>query len=159
MRVLVVYDSQFGNTEKVAEAIGSEVDAQVVRAAAAKPEQLKGLDLLIVGSATQKFTALQATKKLLKGLAPGALRGVNVAAFDTRFRAEDIEKVKVLAFFVRIFGFAAEPMAKWLEKAGGELMVPPEGFFVGETKGPLLEGEMERAAEWAAGIAAKITST
>jgi hypothetical protein len=31
-------------------------------------------------------------------------------------------------------------------------LAPPEGFFVLGTKGPLLEGEIERAVIWAEGI-------
>ena len=41
-----------------------------------------------------------------------------------------------------------------LEKKGGELVIPPEGFYVGDTEGPLLEGELERAADWAKQIIA-----
>ena len=41
-------------------------------------------------------------------------------------------------------------------KKGGELAVPAEGFYVGDTEGPLLEDELERAAEWARKIAATL---
>jgi hypothetical protein len=71
-------------------------------------------------------------------------------AFDTRFTESNIaEAPAILGFFVRIFGYAAEPIAGRLEKKGGELVLPPEGFYVGDTEGPLLEGELERAAAWA----------
>jgi hypothetical protein len=36
----------------------------------------------------------------------------------------------------------------------GELVVPPEGFYVSDTEGPLLEGELERAADWTRQIVA-----
>ncbi len=39
-----------------------------------------------------------------------------------------------------------------LKGKGGTLMAFPEGFFVKGTKGPLKEGELERAADWAKGI-------
>jgi hypothetical protein len=77
------------------------------------------------------------------------LEGVKVAAFDTRYREAEIEKVRILAFLVKIFGYAAKPIADRLEKKGGELAVPPEGFYVTDTEGPLFEGELERAADWA----------
>jgi hypothetical protein len=32
---------------------------------------------------------------------------------------------------------------------GGELAIPPEGFYVADAECPLVEGELERAAEWA----------
>ena len=51
--------------------------------------------------------------------------------------------------FGRIFG---------VQIAAGELVVPPEGFYVGDTEGPILEGEMERAADWAGQIMADIGS-
>jgi hypothetical protein len=71
------------------------------------------------------------------------LQGVAVAAFDTRIPAK----------WVRIFGFAAPKIARRLEKLGGTLVGSAEGFFVGDTEGPLVEGELERAAGWARGLA------
>jgi flavodoxin I len=158
MKALVVYDSVFGNTEKVAQAIGqalgSPEDVKVVQASDAKPEQLVGLTLLIVGSPTRQFSPTGATTGFLKSVPKHGLKGVKVAAFDTRFTESAIEKVRILAFFVKIFGYAAKPIADRLQKKGGELVVPPEGFYVGDTEGPLLEGELERAADWARQIIA-----
>jgi hypothetical protein len=37
-------------------------------------------------------------------------------------------------------------------KKGGELVFPPEGFLVKKSEGPLKDGELERAAEWAKGL-------
>jgi hypothetical protein len=68
-----------------------------------------------------------------------AIKGINVAAFDTRFAS----------IFAKIFGYAAGRIANPLKKKGGNLIVAPEGFFVEGTKGPLKEGELERAASWA----------
>jgi hypothetical protein len=34
------------------------------------------------------------------------------------------------------------------------LVVPPEGFYVVDTEGPLLEGELDRAAVWARKLSA-----
>jgi flavodoxin len=158
MKAMVVYDSMYGSTAKIAEAIGDALgapeDVSVARVGEVKPEQLSGLSVLVVGSPTQKFTATGATTQFLKGIPKSGLQGVNVAAFDTRFPESKIEEVGILAFLVRIFGYAAEPIAKKLEKVGGVLAVPPEGFYVGDTEGPLLEGELERAAEWARKIVA-----
>ena len=158
MKAMVVYDSVFGNTEKVAQAIGqalgSTEDVQVVRVSDTKPEQLVGLTSLIVGSPTRQFSPTGATTGFLKSIPKHGLKGVKVAAFDTRFTESAIEKVRILAFFVKIFGYAAKPIADRLQKKGGELVVPPEGFYVGDTEGPLLEGELERAADWAKQIIA-----
>jgi flavodoxin I len=153
MKAMVVYDSAFGNTEKVAQAIGqalgSPEDVETVRVGNVKPEQLAGLTLLIVGSPTQKFSPLGTITSFLKGIPNNGLQGVKVAAFDTRIPQSRIDEIRILAFFVRIFGYAAKPIADRLVRKGGELAVPPEGFYVGDTEGPLLEGELERAADWA----------
>ena len=45
-------------------------------------------------------------------------------------------------------------ISEGLEKRGGQLAMPPEGFYVGITEGHLLEGELERAAEWARAVLA-----
>jgi len=158
MKALVVYDSAYGNTAEIAqaigEALGSQEDVETLRVSDAKPAQLTEVELLIVGSPTQKFRPTGATTKLLKGIPSGGLKGVKVAAFDTRFPESEINKVRILAFFVGIFGYAAKPLADRLVKKGGELVIPPEGFYVSNTEGPLLEDELERAADWAREILA-----
>ena len=49
---------------------------------------------------------------------------------------------------MKLFGYAAKPIADRLKKKGGELTIPPEGVYVKGTEGPLKEGELERAADW-----------
>lgn len=158
MKALVVYDSFHGNTEKIAQAIGSALgpgeEVDVLRVGDVKPEQLTGVALLIVGSPTRRFSPTPAINSFLKGVPRNGLRGVKVAAFDTRFPKSEIERVRILAFFVKIFGYAAEPIGDRLEKKGGELIIPPEGFLVEGVEGPLVEGELERAADWARRILA-----
>jgi flavodoxin I len=163
MKALVVYDSFFGNTEKIACAVGdaigdalkSRVDVLTLRVGDVKPEHLAGLGLLIVGSPTRAFSASPETKAWLKTLAPRSLTGVQVAAFDTRIAVDEV-KSRVLPVFVKLFGYAAEPIASSLTKRGGALVFPAEGFFVKDTEGPLKEGELERAAAWAQQIMAKV---
>ena len=158
MKAMVVYDSVFGNTEKIAQAIGHALgapeDVEIAQVGNIKPEQLAGLTLLIVGSPTRKFSPTAAITSFLRSIPKNGLKGVRVAAFDTRFTVSAIEKVRILAFFVKIFGYAAKPIADRLEKKGAGLAVPPEGFYVSDTEGPLLEGELERAADWAKQIMA-----
>ena len=161
MRTMVVYDSMYGNTKHIAEAIGKalglEEDVGILQVGQVKPEQLAGLTLLIVGSPTPRFSPTGATTSLLKSIPANGLEGVKVAAFDTRITEAEIGKVRILAFFVSMFGYAAKPIADRLQRKGGELAAPPEGFYVGGTEGPLLEGELERAADWAREIAQRIT--
>jgi flavodoxin len=157
MKALVIYDSFFGNTEQIAQAIGdalgSPEDVEVLRVSNAKPEQLTGLKLLIVGSPTRGFRPTPAISNLLKSVPKSGLKGVKVAAFDTRIALGDIDS-RILPVFVKVFGYAAKPIADRLAKKGGELIIPPEGFFVKGSEGPLKDGELERAADWAKQIIA-----
>ena len=141
MKTLLVYDSQFGNTEQVAKAIGAAIDADVrtLRAASANPADLKGIDLLIVGSPTQGGSSTPAMREFLTKIPDAGLKGIKVAVFDTRMTTK----------LVGIFGYAAKRIAGSLKDRGGTLVARPEGFFVKASKGPLKEGELERAAAWA----------
>jgi flavodoxin len=155
MKALVLYDSQFGNTEQIAQAIGDALAAgaetTLLRAAAATPGALSGYDLIIVGSPTQRFNATEAMSGQLSKL---DLNNVKAAAFDTRFDRDEVEQ-GVLRFAMKVAGdkaWAATHIADLLAKAGATVVVPPEGFIVEGTEGPLRPGETERAAEWAARI-------
>ena len=141
MKALVVYDSVYGNTEEIARAIGDAIsgEVKVLRAGEVNPSELEPVNLLVVGSPTQGGRPLQPVQDLLNNLPGHSLKGASVAAFDTRLTAK----------WVVIFGYAAGRIAKTLEKKGGNLAVSPEGFFVKGGKGPLKEGELERAAAWA----------
>jgi flavodoxin len=159
MKALVIYDSFFGNTEQIAQAIGNALaspeDVEILRVGNVKPEQLAGVTLLIVGSPTRGFRPTPAISNLLKRIPKNGLKGVKVAAFDTRLTRDEIESsVFILRILVNLFGYAAKPIADRLEKKGGERIMPPEGFFVEGTEGPLKEGELERAADWAKQIMA-----
>jgi len=160
VKALVVYDSKFGNTEKVAQAIGAaigpaigaalapQMGVAVVNVADARPEQLVGVDLLLVGSPTWGSRPTPAITRWLKGLPSRGLKGVQVAGFDTRGDMSQVDSRFVTAL-VGILGFAAKPISARLEKKGGTVAVQPEGFIVLDREGPLKEGELERAAAWA----------
>ena len=152
MKVLIIYDSVFGNTEKIAramgDAIGSHEDVEILWAGDVEPEHLTGLDVLIAGSPTRAFKPTKAITNFLKRIPKDGLKGVRIAAFDTRFTMSAIEESRILPFFVRLFGYAAKPILDRLKKKGGELTIPPEGFFVEGVEGPLKEGELKRAADW-----------
>ncbi|HEY47518.1 MAG: nitric oxide synthase [Anaerolineae bacterium SM23_ 63] len=158
MKALVVYDSKFGNTERIAQvignALGSAYEVEVLQVGTIMPDQIEGLKLLIVGSPTQRFNPTGGIKNFLQSLPSSGLEGIKVAAFDTRLTIEDIEEVAILSFFVRIFGYAAKPIGNGLKRKGGELILPPEGFYVQGMEGPLVEGEVERAENWARQILA-----
>jgi flavodoxin len=151
MKALVVYDSVFGSTEKVAQAMGealsSQAEATTLRVGDVSVDHLSGLDLLVVGSPTRAFSPTPAIKSWLKRLPAGSLKGVKVAAFDTRMVVEEVGSA-VLSFLVKIFGYGAKPIDDRLAKKGGDQCTAPEGFFVQGSEGPLKEGELERAADW-----------
>lgn len=143
MKTLIIYDSQYGNTEKIARAIGDAIPgARVIHASEADPSDLESVELLIIGSPTHGGRPMGAVQAFISKTPAAALEGINVAAFDTRFESK----------FAKIFGYAAGRIANPLTKKGGNLLVNPEGFFVEKTKGPLNAGELERAANWAAEI-------
>jgi menaquinone-dependent protoporphyrinogen IX oxidase len=155
LKALVVFDSVFGNTEKVARAVGRALESggqvEVRLVADVRPEQLAGVGLLVVGSPTRAFRPTPTVAAFVRSLPKESLVGVRVAAFDTRFPLQEIKQgfVRLMA---RLFGYAAPRIASALVKRGGELAAPPEGFAVKESEGPLGDGELERAAVWARGL-------
>ncbi len=141
MKALIVYDSVYGNTEKIAQAIGDAVgrEVRVLRVGEVDVTELNTLGLLFVGAPTHGGRPSPTMREFLDRVPPSALKGINVAAFDTRMTTR----------WVRIFGYAAGRIAKSLQKKGGTLIGAPEPFYVEGGEGPLKEGELERAAAWA----------
>ncbi len=164
MKAFVVYDSFFGNTEQIARAIGSSLgdpqEVGVLKVGEVQPEQLVGLELLIVGSPTRGFRPSPAISDFLKKISNNSLQGIHATAFDTRIANSEVGS-PILRTLVKIGGYAAEPIADRLKKKGASLIVSPQGFFVKASEGPLKEGELERAASWASQIdaARKLNST
>lgn len=156
MKIAVLYDSQFGNTKKVAEAIAEALQTtELLHIQSASAEKIAGVDLLVVGCPTQKFNALPSVTGFLKSLPAGFLKGKKVAAFDTRASLANI-KSRFFRFIVKTGGFAAPKLERLLKEKGGAPVQAAGGFEVLDTEGPLLEGELLRAREWAAGMLAKL---
>ena len=149
MKALIVYDSMYGNTEKIAKSIGGAIagDVKVLRIGEVNPSELESIDLLIVGSPTQGFRPTKSVQTFIESIPGNALKGIDVAAFDTRIPASDVGTG--LRLLMKMGGYAAPRIADALKKKGGNLAVPPEGFFVKDKEGPLKEEELERAASWA----------
>ncbi len=154
MRVLILYGSVFGNTEKIARAIAegfaSEDLVEVMRIEDAKINSLENRDMFFVGSPTRAFQPMPTVKSFLNAIPAGKLSGVRVAAFDTRIPVND-KTPGFLRLMIKFFGYAAKPMSNILLKKGGTQAAPPEGFFVEGTEGPIQSGELERATAWAKG--------
>lgn len=167
IKARVVFESMFGNTQAVAEAVtaglrleGLEVVLTHVHDAP-RPDDLD-CDLLVVGAPTHAFSLSRASTRddAVRQGAPasvaegsglrewlssmGETRTPRVAAtFDTR-----VTKVR------RIPKAASTRAAKLLSRHGYRLVSRPAGFLVTDTSGPLEEGELERATAWGRSVGA-----
>jgi len=164
MKVLVVYESMWGNTEKVARAVaeglkdGGPVEVRDV--AQEVPTDLAGLDLLVVGGPTHAFSMSRPSTRedaVAKGAPPGheglGIRewldslpeaDLAVATFDTR-----VGKVRHLP------GSAARKAAKEVRRHRVGHVLDTESFFVADLEGPLLDGELDRAVAWGGQLAGR----
>ena len=138
MKSLVIYDSVHGNTKTIAETIAKELgsDTKTISVLQFKPEYLKEVRLLVVGS---PIIAWQPTVKMmgfLAALTKNQLDGFKAAVFDTRVE-------------LFIHGDAAGKIALELTRAGAVIVSEPMGFKVKGKEGPLKKGEVEKAAAWA----------
>jgi flavodoxin I len=142
MKALVVYDSKFGNTERIArviaEALATGEPVPVMQTNETSERDLVGIDLLVVGGPTQAHGLSSALRTFLDHLSPKAVRDVATATFDTRLHWPQI-----------LNGSAAVASARRLETMGAVIMVPPESFLISGRKGLLIKGELERAKAWA----------
>ena len=171
MKALIVYESMYGNTHAVAEAVaaglGGEPDVELCTTDEATAARVAAADLVLVGgpthvhgmaSSTSREGAIkEAAKKSELDLDPAveseSLRawfdaldnvgGTSGVAFDTRASGPSI-----------LTGSAAKGIAKRMRKHGFNLVAGPESFIVKESGGPLEEGELDRALEWGRTLAA-----
>lgn len=159
MRAVVISESSFGNTASVAAAIGAglarSAEVRVVEVSDAPPD-LGDVDLVVVGGPTHAFgmsrrstredAARQATGDVVSrgtgirewlATQPVARNGVDFATFDTR-----VTRVR------RLPGSAAKAAARALKRVGHRQAAPPKSFYVHDVKGPLADGELDRAQAW-----------
>lgn len=138
MKVLVIYDSFYGNTKKVAEAVGSSFKpaAKVISVEEIQMDMVKNADFLVVGSPIFGWQPSERTSQFLNNLENNCLVGKKAASFDTRLK-------------LFLHGEAAIKIANTLKKAGAEIIGKPGAFFVKTKEGPMIDGEIEKAKEWA----------
>lgn len=151
MNALILFDSQYGNTKKIAQSMSRALSVSAVvtekSIAEATLADIQKSDLLIIGSPTQGGRPTKALQAFLDSLPPTLLANKKIAAFDTRFHEE---KQKLwLRLLMKIIGYAAPKLISFFQLRGGTPVMPPEGFFVNGTSGPLPSSELKRAAEWA----------
>ena len=152
MKALVIYDTYFGNTEKIAQAIGEALknkgEAKVVNVTQTGAADFNGVDLLIIGSPTRAFSATKSINSFIKKLDKNKYSDLQIAVFDTRADITTVDS-KFLEFMEKRAGYATDSMLKLLQKQGMQVADDTEGFFVDESEGPLKDGETDRAAAWA----------
>ena len=167
MRSLVVYESWFGNTRRIAEeiaaALAQEGSVEVISVDEPLPS-LEGVDLLVVGAPTHvhglsgrrsREAAVEQSGHGEPGIGvrgwidtlPGGAGWPRAAVFDTRANKPAL-----------LVGSAARGIARRLRQRGYALAVEPRSFFVEGTPGPLEEGELERSSEWARELANEVMS-
>jgi flavodoxin-like protein len=172
MQAVVVYESMYGNTHHVADAIAAGLQdsfqVTVVPVAEASAAILAEADLVVVGGPTHAHGMSRAATRRAAGDAaakpdsgvtvePGALGPglrewfdslgqypVKAAAFDTRIHGPSA-----------ITGRAAKGVTRLLRAHGFEVAVKPESFLV-TTKNVLDPGETTRARDWAARLGANV---
>jgi flavodoxin I len=150
MKILIVFDSQFGNTEKIARSLGEcflkQDQVKIVNVTQVQTDDTKDLDYLIIGSPTQGGRPTPKLQAWLMALSKSNLDQVKIAVFDTRLEAS--LQPFWLKLLMKLIDYAAPKMGKILTAKGGKLMLPPEGFIVTNKSGPLKAGELSRAQTW-----------
>jgi hypothetical protein len=166
-RALVVYESVFGDARTIAHAIAgglsSAFPADVLAAGDAPAEIDPDVGLLVVGGPNHALgmprpsTRKSAVKQYGADIAdtgrglhewleavrvPGS--GIPAAAFDTRGSGHPM---------LTKMDHAARTEEKLLGKLGASVVAPAEHFFVADTKGPLIDGEVDRARRWGGTLA------
>jgi len=136
-KALVVYNTMFGNTEKLAKALANGfeeggVDAGAVKVDQVRFDELAGVDVLCVGSPVQAWNASKPVKEFLERLkSVEDLRGKKAFAFDTKMRS-------------RLAGNAGGKIESKLRDLGTIILRPSVSVIVLGREGPLEEGAEEK---------------
>ncbi len=142
MTILISVYSMFGNTKRLADAMADALrknaTVNVVPFEKMTAADFAQANLIIVGSATQAFGIPPQVQPILKKLPMGSINGTPCATYDTA--------IKMVPFR---YLTAAKKLTKELQRLGGTTIDTPMSFFVKGKKGPLLDGEIERAQVWA----------
>ncbi len=149
MKILIVYDSLYGNTEKIARSIAevyTEHQVSLIPVKDFSASDLAGVNLLVAGSPTHGARPSQGMKDFLNLIPAGSLKNMQAAAFDTGIPVD--AKKGFLRLFIRFFGYASKHIANALKKNAAAILAA-ETFFVLDKEGPLKDGEIERSKQWA----------
>jgi menaquinone-dependent protoporphyrinogen IX oxidase len=157
MKGLVIYDTSSGNTKKIAEAITetlreSGIESELFYVKDAKKLNSKDYSFLILGSPTRFGTMSLAVKSFLGKVKTEEWMNKPFAAFDTE-NPENVEKSRA----ENKNWSAAEKIAENLrEKKMNQLLPVLKALVEAKLKGMLLEGEIDRAKDYARQLATKL---
>ena len=171
MKVLIVFESMFGNTESLARDVMAGLadggaDVVLADVASAPGPELLGCDLLVLAAPTHALTMSRPESRaeaVSKGADPAhAATGLRewLAALDTA-PPPTAPRPAVAVFDTRVIkarhwpGSAARSVARNLKKSGFAVM-DRTSFYVEDIAGPVSAGEPERAREWGRGLAALV---
>lgn len=167
MKASVVYESMFGNTARIARAIGAGLAERGVvvtigNVDAVDPDEIAVADLLIVGGPTHahglsrdstRQTALDDEHNSFEEPTTGpGLRGWMDTLPDGAGRAAAAFDTRIGGAPAWLTGSAATHVAKRLEARGYRLAIEPGSFLV-TRRNELVDGEVERAATWGSDVA------
>jgi thioesterase domain-containing protein len=169
LHALVVYESMFGNTEKIAGAVadglrqqGLEVTLAGVLDAA--PADTYTYDVLVVGAPTHAFSLSRASTRsdAVRQGAPAAAAGPGLRDWIAAMKRSARRTALVAAAFdtrvskVRHIPKAASTRAAHMLARNGFQVLRPKGFVVTDIAGPLEDGELARAAAWGRSIGSAV---
>lgn len=164
MKAVVVYESLWGNTAKVAKAIAEGIgpEARALTTDEATADAIAGAELIVAGSPLLGFSL--PTEKMREDIGKNEGGGANppdIAHPSMRAWLDGLPKGagKAASFETRIWwspGSAARAILKGLENAGYSSAAEAQKFLVKGKYGPLKDGEVERARRWGAELAASM---
>jgi len=156
MKGIVVFDTSYGNTRKIAETIaetlkesGIEVDVFYVKKV--RKLSAKDYNFLILGSPTRFGTMSFTVKGFLGKVKSEDWMNKPFAAFDTE-NPENIERARIEN---KQWSAAEKIAVKLTDKKMNQLLPVLKAVVLG-WKGPLQEGEIERTKEYARELAIKL---
>ena len=159
MKALVVYESFFGNTELVAQAIAKGLsehgEVLMVEVSKAPAELTAPVDLIVVGGPTHAFSMTRESTRA-DAFKQGATQGSTTLGvrewLENLHRGKHSELVATFdtkeEWVRHLPGSAARGVANALHRLGYRTAVKPMSFFVRGVGGPLLDGELDRAQAW-----------
>jgi hypothetical protein len=165
MRAVVVYESLWGNTEKVARAVGDELGRTMsvrVFDVESAPPTVDDYDLVVVGGPTHGFSMTRPSTREGAVTQNGAPRAPAVGIREWLEQLPHISvPVKAVAFDTRVDkprlpGSAAKAARHELRSLGFDVSMKAKSFRVHGYEGPLVDGELGRAVEWARQVEAAV---